>query len=72
MQSDQYHYLHHRSHFCLHQDKADKVVSGFLSATMETAGRLLTRCLAHSGTSWQRRGQVIAGDLRRRFKALLS
>ena len=29
MQSDQYHYLHHRFHLCLHQDKKDKVVLRF-------------------------------------------
>ena len=68
MQSDQYHYLHHRSHSL--GIKTDKVVSGSLSATTVTAGRLLTRCLAHSETSWQRMGQVIAGALRRRLTTL--
>ena len=65
MQSDQYHYLHHRSHLLASRQTR---WSGFLSATTETAGHLLTRSLVHSETSWQRKAQAIAGVLRRRFR----
>ena len=42
------------------------ICPGFSSATTGTAEPLLTRCLARSETSWQRRGQVIEAALRKR------